>query len=195
MGPNDQPMDDVFKEAIKRLENRFAKETNLVLATYKFDTQPQDHHESIDDFVSRLRELSVKCRFGTMTDELIRDQLIVQCCDKKILERLWAAKDPTLQESIDLAKVMEESRRCIKELETKEKTVDVMALSSDSTESQQETGNVPKKVGYTRSKGKESYRCGSTFHLEDSKKCFAANKECRKCGHRGNYDQVCRESN
>ncbi|KAJ1183281.1 hypothetical protein NDU88_000106 [Pleurodeles waltl] len=149
MGPNGQPMDDVFKEAIKRLENRFAKETNLVLARYKFYTQPQDFHESIDDFVSRLRELSVKCRFGTMTDELIRDQLIVQCRDKKIQERLWAAKDPTLQEAIDLAKVIEESRRCIKEIERKEKTGEVMVLSSESTGSQQELGTVPKKVGGT----------------------------------------------
>ncbi|KAJ1101276.1 hypothetical protein NDU88_006348 [Pleurodeles waltl] len=44
-------------------------------------------HESIDEFVARLRELSIKCRFGNMTEELIRDQLIVQCKEKKIQER------------------------------------------------------------------------------------------------------------
>ncbi|KAJ1164870.1 hypothetical protein NDU88_005303 [Pleurodeles waltl] len=130
-----------------------------------------------------------------MTDELIRDQLIVQCRDKKIQERLWAAKDPTLQEEIDLAKVLEESRCCIKELERKEKTVDVMALSNNSTRSQSETGTAPKKGGFIRSKGRECFQCGSTSHLGDSKKCFAANKECRKCCHRGHYACVCRESN
>ncbi|KAJ1131236.1 hypothetical protein NDU88_009575 [Pleurodeles waltl] len=131
-GPNGQPMDDVFKEAIKRLKIRFAEEANLVLARYKFYTQPQDHHETINDFVSRLRELSVKCRFGLMTEELIRDQLIVQCRDRKIQERLWAAKDSTLQEVIEIAKVIKESQRCIKELEKKDKSADVMVLSTDS---------------------------------------------------------------
>ncbi|KAJ1180000.1 hypothetical protein NDU88_005228 [Pleurodeles waltl] len=58
-------------------------------------------------------------KFGTMAEELIRDQLIVQCRDRKIQERLWAAKNPTLQEAVDLAKVIEESQRCIKELERK----------------------------------------------------------------------------
>ncbi|KAJ1162317.1 hypothetical protein NDU88_002785 [Pleurodeles waltl] len=98
-----------------------------------------------------------------MTDELIRDQLIVQCCDKKIQERLWAPKNPKLQEATDLAKVMEESRRCIKELERKEKTVEVMALSNDSTIFQPETGTAPKKGGTQASKhsGDDSYFCFS----------------------------------
>ncbi|KAJ1126725.1 hypothetical protein NDU88_005131 [Pleurodeles waltl] len=116
MGPKGQPMDHIYKEAVKRLENRFAKEFNLVMARYKFYAQPQHEHESIDDFVARLMELSVKCRFGNMTEELIRDQLIVQCKDKKIQERLWAVKDPTLTEAIGMAKVIEESQLCMKEL-------------------------------------------------------------------------------
>ncbi|KAJ1161474.1 hypothetical protein NDU88_001959 [Pleurodeles waltl] len=92
-----------------------------------------------------------------MTDELIRDQLIVQCRDKKIQERLWAAKNPTLQEVIDLAKVMDESKRCIKELERKEKTVEVMALSNDPTILQPETGVIKKKNMFVGSKGRECF--------------------------------------
>ena len=54
-----------------------------------------------------------------MTEELIRDQLIVQCGNKKIQERLWAAKNPTLKEAINIAKAIEQSEMCMKELQKK----------------------------------------------------------------------------
>lgn len=114
---NGQTMPDEYKEAICRLEARYATEENLLMNRFKFYMQHQKQCESIDEFISRLRELSIKCKFGVMTDELIRDQLIVQCKNKKIQERLWAAKNPKLKIAIDLAKVVEQSEGCMKELE------------------------------------------------------------------------------
>ncbi|KAJ1172024.1 hypothetical protein NDU88_003880 [Pleurodeles waltl] len=99
------------------------------MTRYKFYTQPQAEHETIDEFVARLRELSVKCRFGNMTEKLICDQLIVQCREKKIQERLWAAKDPSLMEAIGMAKVIEESQRCMKERNKRDKATDVSVIN------------------------------------------------------------------
>ncbi|KAJ1144677.1 hypothetical protein NDU88_010974 [Pleurodeles waltl] len=76
-----------------------------------------------------------------MTEELIRDQ----CRKRKIQERLWAAKDPSLQEAIDMAKVVEELQRCMRELERKDKSADVMVLSTDAIGAQQEVGALSKK--------------------------------------------------
>ncbi|KAJ1209885.1 hypothetical protein NDU88_005257 [Pleurodeles waltl] len=107
---------DENREARLGLNNGFAKETNVVLARYKFYTQPKRVGESIDEFVSRLRELSVKCHFGGMCEEIIRDQLMVQCKRRKIQERLWAVKNPSLKDAIKMAKVVEESELCMKEM-------------------------------------------------------------------------------
>ncbi|KAJ1156652.1 hypothetical protein NDU88_009370 [Pleurodeles waltl] len=66
-----------------------------------------------------------------MTEELICDQLIVQCKEKKIQERLWTAKDPTLLEAIEMAKVIEESQRCVRELNKRDKMSDISIVSAD----------------------------------------------------------------
>ncbi|KAJ1135425.1 hypothetical protein NDU88_001865 [Pleurodeles waltl] len=181
-GPNGQLMDDIYKEAVKRLENRFAKEVNLVMARYKFCTQPQHEHESIDDFVARLRELTVKCRFGNMTEELIRDQLIVQCKDRKIQKRLWATKDSTLMEAIGMAKVIEELQLCMKELNRKgKKAYECLSRNKGDQGSRLQRNQ------------RDCARCDSTFHGSDSVKCFAGNKICRRCGRKGHYARVCKE--
>ncbi|XP_078537652.1 uncharacterized protein LOC144823205 [Lissotriton helveticus] len=109
----------------------------------------QRAEESIDDFVARLRELSVKCNFGAIADEMVRDQLIVQCNNKKIQERLWAAKNPSLKNAIDLAKVVEQSELCMKELH-KPSAVSVV---SDYT-SQEFEGCDDEYVAVLKSKGK-----------------------------------------
>ncbi|KAJ1146728.1 hypothetical protein NDU88_012989 [Pleurodeles waltl] len=102
-------IEDVFLEAKLRLKKSFSKETSVVLCRYKFYTQPQSMYESIDDFVSRLRQLSTKCQFGSMSDEMIREQLMGQCKSKKIQERLWAMKNPSLRDAIEVAKIVEQS--------------------------------------------------------------------------------------
>ena len=67
-----------------------------------------------------------------MTDELIRDQLIVQCKDKKIQARLWAAKNLSLKEATDMAKVIEQSQTCMIELNRKDTLSTVMIESTKS---------------------------------------------------------------
>lgn len=59
--------------------------------------------------LSLLRELSTRCQFGPMAEEIICDQLIVPCKSRKMQERLWAARNPTLKEAIAKAKMVEES--------------------------------------------------------------------------------------
>ncbi|KAJ1129808.1 hypothetical protein NDU88_008173 [Pleurodeles waltl] len=114
-----QPSGDVYEEEKLRLEKRFAKEENIVMSQYKFYTRPQKEGESLEDFISSLRELSVKFKIGPMTDEVIRNQLIVQCRSKKTQERLWAAKNPSLKDAITIAKIVEESEICMQEINKK----------------------------------------------------------------------------
>ncbi|KAJ1178325.1 hypothetical protein NDU88_003571 [Pleurodeles waltl] len=115
-----QPLQNVFDEAKLRLEKRFSKEENIVMSRYKFYTRPQREGESLDDFISSLQDLSVKCKFGTRTDKLIRDQLIVHCRSKNDSRAVMGGKNPFLKDAIGIAKIVEESELCMKEISKKD---------------------------------------------------------------------------
>ncbi|KAJ1099323.1 hypothetical protein NDU88_004425 [Pleurodeles waltl] len=94
-----------------------------------------------------------------MTEELIRDQLIMQCREKKIQERLWVAKDPSLMEAIGMAKVIEESQRCMKELSRRDKAMDVAVINPDQQDSDENEVCEAKKKGYSLSRSKVVCPC------------------------------------
>ena len=58
-------------------------------------------------YVAALRVLAAKCEFRDFTDELIRDQL-------KIQERLLTSRNPTLEETIDIANSIEKSKEQVR---------------------------------------------------------------------------------
>ena len=185
-----------------RLDNSsvcFAKEGNIVLQRYKFYTQPKLQHESIDEFVSQLRTLSVKCKFGQMTNELIRDQLIVQCKDRKIQECLWAAKNPNLKEAIDMAKVIEQSQMCMRELNKQDSANNTatVRLSNSPSRDVDSVNRLPNKAGQKKIPPpslRKCFRCGDPSHNADNRSCPAVDKNCHKCGRRGHFMSVCRST-
>lgn len=151
---NGEPLPDEYKEVVCRLEGRYAKEENLVMNHFKFYTHQQKPDETVDEFVAKLRELSIKCKLGAMCDELIRDHLMVHCYNRKVQERLWAAKNPPLKTAIDLAKVVEQSEVCIKELQKHNSPHEVSEVRDTSSEvSTQEEGGAS-NVAFLRNKNK-----------------------------------------
>ncbi|KAJ1155019.1 hypothetical protein NDU88_007755 [Pleurodeles waltl] len=135
-----------------------------------------------------------------MTDELIRDQLIVQCRSKKTQERLWAAKNRSLKDAITIAKIVEESKICMREINKKgggspgsEEEVTVVMKKSNSSK---HCGAASSKQGIRcppLTKSKLCARCGSSAHTSDAKWCFAVVKESRKCGCKGHFARMCKD--
>jgi len=44
--------------------------------------------ESFDSYVTRIRKFASSCKFGTLTDELIRDKLVIGIIDRGTKEKL-----------------------------------------------------------------------------------------------------------
>lgn len=95
---------NVFDEAVQRIEARFKPTTSVSLNRFKFYTRCQEEGECFDNFLTALRALSVHCNFGMMTDEMIRDQIIVHVKSKKTQEQLWIFGDPSLEIAITVRK-------------------------------------------------------------------------------------------
>ncbi|KAJ1164129.1 hypothetical protein NDU88_004574 [Pleurodeles waltl] len=61
------------------------------------------------------------CSFGPITDEMIRDQIIVHVRSRRIQEQLWVMGDPKLQDVINTAKALEQSEKWMKLVQGTEK--------------------------------------------------------------------------
>ncbi|KAK3931503.1 Urease accessory protein UreD [Frankliniella fusca] len=69
------------KKSLSQVQRKFnshyvTKKTKLYIRA-RFNTREQKEGESADEFITDLQTLGKKCEFNTMTDELIRDRLVV----------------------------------------------------------------------------------------------------------------------
>jgi hypothetical protein len=90
--------------------------TNETFERHVFKSKVQKSDESINQFVTELRRLSVNCNYGTLRESLIRDQLVsgVLCADVK--ERLLREPDLTLDGAVKLCRAAEASKQHVKGL-------------------------------------------------------------------------------
>ena len=67
----------------------------------------QEGNESIEQYVTRLRKLSMYCEYGNSTSEHIRDQVIVGCKLSRFRTKLLEKNDLTLEDVLDMGKTRE----------------------------------------------------------------------------------------
>ena len=84
------PLDNENKEKIKSildaLEEYFKPNLNVTFERFIFNTCDQQNHESIDEYVNKLRGLSETCEFGTLRDSLIRDRIVLGTKNKQAFQ-------------------------------------------------------------------------------------------------------------
>ena len=96
-----------INSALKALEDYFLPKKNVVYERYVFNSCFQAPEESIDCYVNRLRKLASSCQFGALTEEMIRDRLVIGIQDKSTKARLLREKDLSLDKALDMCKSSE----------------------------------------------------------------------------------------
>ena len=80
-----------YDKAIEALDTYFNPAVNVPYERHMFRRMSQEESETIDQFVTRLKQKSLSCDYGESSDELIRDQVIDKCRSvalrRKLLER------------------------------------------------------------------------------------------------------------
>jgi len=64
-------------DCLKALEAYFKPKTNVVYKRFLFNSATQSCEEGIDEFVNRLRKMALSCKYGALTDEMIRDRIVI----------------------------------------------------------------------------------------------------------------------
>ncbi|XP_006821806.1 uncharacterized protein LOC102801680 [Saccoglossus kowalevskii] len=99
-----------YKVVVDKLESHFGPRKSVILERHRFRQRGQRPGESISSYAATLNEHAAKCNFGTLTDEMIRDQLIEKTHTPRIRERLLMEPDTlTLHKATTLAEQIENS--------------------------------------------------------------------------------------
>ena len=106
------PEDDEKKidKCLEALESYFKPSRNLVYERYVFNTC----EESVQSYVTRLRKLAASCEYGALTDELIRDRLVIGLKNQGDKVRLLREKSLDLKKAIQMCTTIEIASQQIK---------------------------------------------------------------------------------
>ena len=161
---------------------------------HKFLSCHQLPHESVNDFVARLKNLAVSCEFDstavdTISNQLVRDQLIIGACNKKISESLLEGGEYTLVDAVKKANAIEQANRDMSELRSQKEAV-FTARASDQA-SYERSVSEPKSGNARRTRPFCAY-CKKQGHTIE--RCFKR-AICGSCGRMGHTTDFCRTKN
>ena len=76
---------------------------------YKFFTNVQGS-KGIELYITELETLSQSCKFGTLSDSLIRDRIVCRITSSHLRERFFRETDLSLTKAIDICRATEVSK-------------------------------------------------------------------------------------
>ena len=103
-GPDTQDLFEIltdtgteYQHALNKLDEHFSIKKKVPFERSVFHSTTQHKSESIEQFVTRLRKLTLYCEYGDSTEEQIRDQVIATCNSTKLRRKLLTESDLTLE--------------------------------------------------------------------------------------------------
>ncbi|XP_069114312.1 uncharacterized protein [Argopecten irradians] len=141
----------------------------------------QETNETVDQYVTELRNKARTCEFGTLNDSLIKDRLVCGMQDNAVRERLLRETDLDLTKAVELCRSCGASKTHAQGRREGEKSQQVSLVK----EKKKHSGSKPQKyVEKSKTRPgqeknfKECGRCGYNHHPD---KCPAIGQTCSKC--------------
>eukprot|EP00731_Ephydatia_muelleri_P030587 Em0022g101a len=162
-----------YEEVMRKLDKHFQVRRNVIFERARFNRRDQLDGETAEKYITELYSLVEHCDYGTMTEEMLRDRLVVGIRDKMMSEKLQLDQDLTLEK----AKII--IRQQV--LQVGEK----MALDGAFTQKKphQIASNHPER------NRKKCIRCGKGQHPYHA--CPAKDTVCHKCHRKGHFQNQC----
>ncbi|UYV71739.1 hypothetical protein LAZ67_9000200, partial [Cordylochernes scorpioides] len=184
-----------YEQTKMALDKYFTPHKNVVTERFKFRQRVQKDDESIDNYLISLRELSKSCEFGNLEADMITDQIIEKCNNKKLKEKLLQQENLTLSKTIDIARMLEISRKEIRLLEPQnDQTLNRVQIkpkkhydANNFNKGRFTNQGTPSFSGASKPK---CYRCGLDTH--SAQECGAKKMTCSYCNKLGHLFRACR---
>lgn len=108
-------------ELIKCFDDHYTKKKNITMERHKFFSHTQGE-QTIEQFITSLRNLSFSCDFDKLREGLIKSVFIcgLHSRHKDIKEKLLSSGDDSLKKTVEVAIIMEASKLSVEKLETEQ---------------------------------------------------------------------------
>ena len=189
---------------MEALQAHFKPKRNVVYERYIFNLCSQNTDESIDEFLTRIRKLSSSCEFGTLTDELIRDKLVLGIRDETTKLRLLKEENLTLNKALNICRASEVVNVQIKAMKASTSEVEGVNVlrtrpykkvtSKPPTKASKAAPNYKQQAQkQTNITKRKCYHCGRD-QGHKLKECPAYGQTCNNCGKQNHFASVCLSS-
>ena len=153
--------------------------------------QPRDM--KFTDYAARLERLGLEASLETFTgDELMKSKFLSSCSDSKLLERFLREPIPSKDDLLRIAQQYQVGKVYDQAIRTDGSKVTSSKAQSQSGARPKSGKGQDKKGDDKKKKGPTCLRCGrSKPQAGPHEKCPAAEADCKKCGKKGHFAQVC----
>ncbi|UYV63519.1 K02A2.6-like [Cordylochernes scorpioides] len=79
-----------------------APELNSTIERFKFNQMKQKEDESFNDFLTRIKLQIANCKYAVMSDELLKDRIVLGIINNEIRERLLSEADLNLEKATQI---------------------------------------------------------------------------------------------
>ena len=107
--------DKILNKVLEKFDEFTLGQTNETYERYIFNSRNQEAQESIDAYVTALRNLVKSCNFcDCMRDTLIRDRIVLGVNNNTIRKKLLQVRSLTLKQCIDICRSGEATAKQLK---------------------------------------------------------------------------------
>ena len=175
-------------DVIKKFDQHFLGQTQEFFERFQFNRRNQESGESIDEYVSVLRNMAKTCGFcDCMRELLIMDRILLGILDDKTHEELLSTHDLTLVKAIEICRAREAATIHMKALKNEEiNKVKGTQKQKKPTKPRDRTKCKQHQTETTRATTKKCYFC-KQVHAMRKESCPAWGKVCTSCGEKNHF--------
>ena len=187
----------VYDSVVLKFAAFFQVRRKVIFERARFNQRNQLGGETVKQYIMELYKLAESCNYADMTDEMIRDRLVVGIRDSALSQRLQLDTGLMLEK----AKTMVHQREAVGEQQQLLKgtgTAETHSLDELQRRNhrKQWKGSRPKRnynYGKTQTQSKQCQRYERDQHHRD--KCPAKEAMCHRCSKKGHYSTQCFSKN
>nr|XP_058968946.1 uncharacterized protein LOC131795390 [Pocillopora verrucosa] len=165
---------------LKQFEDYCIPRENTIYERFLFFTRDQRESETVDQYMTELRQIAGNCDFESLTPEqLLRDRLVTGTRNGKVRENLLKEKKLTLEKALDIARAAESTVAQIK----------VMTVESGLNAIKQKEKELSRDTPLVNDNRIRNCRFGGRNH--ERRNCPAFGQTCAYCKKKNHFVAKC----